>query len=972
MNQSKRSVRSAAAEDRGEADSLRVLVTKLHVPTTGPNLVSRPRLLEYLTQGLENRLILLSAPAGFGKTTLLSEWLATQPCRTGWLSLDRGDNDPVRFWTYLIAALQTIWPEIGESAQALLRTSPASPMESILTVLINDLASMSTGAILVLDDYHTIDNPAIHSALAFFLDYLPTQMRVVVATRADPPIPLAHLRAKGRLLELRADGLRFTLQECAELLNQRMALSLTAGEVEILAERTEGWIVGLQLAGLSLRGRSDAGAFIYALSGSHRYILDYLVEEVLNLQRDDIQAFLLQTCILDRLCGPLCDALMADETAVRMLADGKDSRRSETDPTARTEGQTERSRIRRPSGSGQTILEYLERANLFIVPLDEERHWYRYHHLFADLLRGRLVQFFGDGHVQTLHSRAATWYEEHRLLAAATEHALAAQETERAGRLIEEIASSAWLSGEFHQVLRWIEALPGELVRSRPWLCVWYAWSCLQAGTVHGVDDLIETAERAAAAYLGESAATGLAQDEALLEQIAALRVTCTGLRQETDKTIELANRSLGRPAASNQAASLMARSNVLNVLGFAHYVRGDLSQAEQAYRQARSVARESDFVLRELLVVHKLAHIKQVMGCLLEPYRLCQETLEHLRDQGRGEFFAAGYLYCGLSHLLYEWNRLDEAQQMVAHSIRLNDLPQVPHLAIDIRQAQARLLLAKGDIDGAQAALEEAGHLIQEHYCWPEVVTANECYEVRLWLARGDLDSAIRWADRCRPVGLEGLDFAQEMTEIARARVLLAQGLLDGAVSLLGRLAASAEAGGRTGRLIEILMLKALGLSMIYARVQKRDATRSELKALGQSLALAKSEGYVRLFVDEGPLMMVLLRRAAAYGIEPAYVQELLVASRAGTSATGSTVQIIPLSSDPRRVQTSLVEPLSERELEVLRLVAQGLSNREIAERLVVAVGTVKVHVHNICGKLDARNRTQAILRAQQLDLLT
>jgi len=520
-------------------------------------------------------------------------------------------------------------------------------------------------------------------------------------------------------------------------------------------------------------------------------------------------------------------------------------------------------------------------------------------------------------------------------------------------------------------VLRWIEALPEDLVRSRPWLCAWCAWSRLQAGTVDGVEALIDQAERAAGAHPNKLPPSIL-QDEALMEQTAALRVTYAGLRQETGKTIELAGRALARPATGNQPASLMARSNVLNVLGFAYYVSGELSQAEEAYREARSVAQASGFVLRELLVVHKLAHIHQVMGRLLEPYRLYREALAHLHQQGREAFFAAGYLYCGLSHLLYEWNRLDDAQQMIAQSLRLNELAQGPHLTIDTCHAQARLFLAHGDMDAAQAALEKAAHLIQKHYCWPEVVSTNQCYQVRLWLTRGDVDSAVRWAEGCRPVGSEELDFAREMTEIARARVLLAQGLLDEAVSLLGRLATSARAGGRTGRLIEILALRALGLSMIRAREQKHGTSRAELGSLEQSLTLARSEGYVRLFIDEGPSMADLLRQAAARGIEPDYAQKLLDAFPVQTGADRAAVNISRPSSRPPRTPSSPVEPLSPRELEVLGLVAEGLSNREIAERLVLAVGTVKAHVHSICGKLDAQNRTQAILRAQQLGLLS
>jgi LuxR family maltose regulon positive regulatory protein len=405
MNQRKGSGGSAAAGRREGAELPPVLTTKLHIPPARSNLVSRPRLLELLSRGLENGLILLSAPAGFGKTTLLSEWLGTNPSPAGWLSLDRGDNDPVRFWTYLIAALQTTGQELGELAQALLRTSPPPPMESVITVLINDLVSLGTCAVLVLDDYHAIDSPAIHSTLAFFVDHLPTGVHVVIATRVDPPLPLARLRALGTLLELRADKLRFTFEETTEFLNRRMTLGISASDARSLLARTEGWIVGLQMAALSLRGRSDASAFIQAASGSQRYILDYLVEEVLSVQPDNVQAFLLQTCVLERMCGPLCDALL-----------------------------TEQSRIHSSHLSGQTFIEYLDRANLFVIPLDGERKWYRYHHLFADLLRSTLLQFYGEEQVRGLHARAATWYEENGLPAEAIDHALSAHETERALR----------------------------------------------------------------------------------------------------------------------------------------------------------------------------------------------------------------------------------------------------------------------------------------------------------------------------------------------------------------------------------------------------------------------------------------------------------------------------------------------------------------------------------------------------------
>ncbi len=939
-----------------------LLATKLHVPPVRPNLVPRPHLLDSLMPSGDNRLILISAPAGFGKSTLLSAWLATHPWPVGWLSLDRGDNDPVRFWTYLIAALQKIRPALGESALALLCTAPASPMEPILTLLINDLDSLGQDCLLVLDDYHVVDNPIIHRTIAFLLDNLPAGVHVAIATRVDPPLPLAHLRANGSLLELRVDRLRFNREETSELLNERMKLGLSEGEIEILTDRTEGWIVGLRLAALSLQGRTDTRKFVEALSGSNRNILDYLVEEVLSLQPADVQDFLLQTCILERLCGSLCDTLLSDQGSPRSMNDRVGTSRSAAVPFVQLGAATEQSRAHSSPASAQSMLEYLEKTNLFIIPLDDKREWYRFHHLFADLLRIKLIQSFANGHLQTLHGRAARWYEENQFPAEAIEHAFAAEDPEFAARVIERSAAATWLRGGFYQVLHWIEALPKELMRRRPWLCAWYAWSRLQAGVTEGVDELIDDAEQTIRTN------SDLADDGALAEQIAALRITCAGLRQEADKTIQLARSALERPVVSNQAASLMARSNVLNVLGFAYYVNGEMAQAEQAYRQARKVAQESDFLLRELLIVHKLAHIEQVIGRLAEPYQLCQEALGRLQEQGRQAFFAAGYLYSDLGHLLIEWNRLDEAEQMIAQSAQLNKLTQVPHLTIDTCNARARLFLARGDVDAAQAELQQADDLIRTHYCWPEVVRANQCYQVRVWLTRGDMQSCAAWAERCRLAGLQGLGFLDEMTEIARARVLLNQGDLNEAFSVLAGLAVAAEAGGRIGRLIEISALQALCLSMRLSGEQEQRTTRPELEFLERSLRLAKSADFMRVFVDEGPSMAALLQQAAARGIEADYVQKLLDAF----PSQGKAHQEVALSAGAPGVPSPLVEPLSERELEVLQLMAKGLSNKEIAERLVLANGTVKAHAHNICGKLGVQNRTQAILRAQQFGLLT
>jgi LuxR family maltose regulon positive regulatory protein len=892
-----------------------LLATKLYVPPACPlgHMVSRPRLLEQLDRGLAGRLILLSAPAGFGKTTVLGEWIADRGLCVAWLSLDRSDNDPARFMGYLIAALQTAAPEIGGAAPDLLRFPQPSPPESVLTLLINELCSLSEQIALVLDDYHVLDTPAIHNAVAFLLDRLPPSLHLVIATRADPPLPLARWRSRGQMAEIRTDDLRFTRREISQFLDQAVGPRLSAEDVETLEARTEGWIAGLQMAALSLRGQEDASAFVRAFSGSHHYVLDYLVEEILERQPPHVQQFLLQTSILDRLSGSLCDAV------------------------------TEQS-------DGQSMLERLAKANLFLVPLDDERRWYRYHHLFADLLRARLFQSHRDGHVQMLHTQAAGWYEARGFPGEAIRHALAAHDYDRAARVIESIAESAWLNGEFYRLLGWIKALPEELTRNRPWLCIWYVWALLQSGQVQGVEALIDDAMRMSANWLQSHPA----DTQALMDQIATLetiRASC--LRHDAAETLRLASQTLQHPPIEGRVSSLIARCEVLYNVGFAYYLTGELYKAEQTYQEAQRTARRIGFLLRDILITHKLAFIQQVFGHLHQARHLYQETLAFMQEQGKEELYSTGYLCCGMSRLLYEWDRLEEARQMVDEGLRLNEMAQVPHLFIDIYSAQVRLLIAQHDLDAAQAVIHKAADLIRKYYCWPEAIEMNESYQVRLWLAQGDLASAIRWADGRQPAGSEASGFTQEWSEIARARILIARGLLNEATSLLERLARSAETGRRNGRLIEILVLQAMAL-------HSQNRAAHALTVLEKALSLAKPEGYVRVFVDEGPPMVALLRQAASRSIAPEYISKLLAAC--GEEPRGAAKgKPIP----------ALIEPLSERELEVLRLVADGLSNQEIADALILAAGTIKAHVHNVYGKLGVRGRTQAIARARELGLL-
>src|SRR5438105_5593329 len=526
-----------------------ILATKLYMPPLRPEVVSRPRLLERLNEGLRRHLVLISAPAGFGKTTLFSQWLALIELPAAWLSLDEGDNDPARFLTYLVAALQTIAAHVGEGVLGVLQSPQPPPTEAILTTLLNDLTSISDQFVLVFDDYHVIDAKAIDQALTFLLEHLPPHMHLVIATREDPPLPLARLRAGGRMTEVRAADLRFTPSEAAAFLNQVMGLRLSAQDIAALERRTEGWVAGLQLAALSLQGQPDATSFIQSFTGSHHFVLDYLMEEVLQRQSDSVQTFLLRTSILDQLCGPLCDAVLGN-----------------------------------PAGSGQATLEYLERANLFLVPLDDDRHWYRYHHLFADLLRQRLLQSGTSSKegVTELHGRASQWYEDHGLEIEAFHHAAAANDVERAERLIEGQGVPLQFRGAGAPVLNWLDSLPTKVLDARPSLWVTYATALFFGGRHTAVEQKLQAAE---AALQGSEPDDG-AQD--LVGRIASIRATLAIIQHDAETIIAQSRRALEYLRPDN----LPIRTAATYTLGYAHQLLGDRAGASRAFAEVISLSK--------------------------------------------------------------------------------------------------------------------------------------------------------------------------------------------------------------------------------------------------------------------------------------------------------------------------------------------------------------------------------------------
>jgi LuxR family transcriptional regulator, maltose regulon positive regulatory protein len=909
-----------------------LLTTKLYVPRAHPNLVPRARLGELLREGMNRKLTLISAPAGFGKTTLLSEWRMIHlgsEYPLAWVSLEEADNDPARFLSYLIGALQAVEANFGEAILATLRSPQPPQIESVLSALINEIASIPKDFALVLDDYHVIFKDPVHEAMSFLVDHLPPNAHLVIASRADPPLPIARLRARGQMIEIRADDLRFTPEETDAFLRGAMGLDLPEESVAALEKRTEGWIAGLQLAALSVRGREDISGFVAALQGSSRYVLDYLAEEVLQRQPADVRAFLLQTSILDRLSGPLCSAA-----------------------TNRADG--------------QEMLERLERANLFTIPLDEVRRWYRYHHLFSEFLRDRLHQTKPDQEPE-LHRRASSWYEQNGLVHEAVGHALAAADLDTTARLIEENVRDMLAHGEVALLLSWMEALPEELLRSRPRLCIAFAWALLVTGQSEAAELRVHDLERMVDADVsfppGErEIAVGDKELDSFSGEAAAVRSFIVRNRGDVPLSIELSRQALELLSEDN----LTLRGIVALNLGSAYWMSGDLMAANAAFTEAITTSQRADNPFAVLLAMRGLAEL-QVMGGRL--HRAADLYRQALRLAEQRQFPAAGLAHVGMGELLYEWDDLDGAMRHLEEGIALGERSGSTSIVLPGHVLLARVKWAQGDLDSAV-------HIIQE-YEW-SVHSMNlsswdldqiAAYGARLRLAQGDVGSAARLLEE-RGIGVDDdLDHRNVLGHVMMARVLIARGQHDAALTLLGRSLEVAETTGSVDSAIEILAVEALAFDA------RGDEARA-MAAVGRALSLAEPEGYVRTFVDEGEPMSTLLDKllrvrrkqqlSSPQNVSPEYVGKLLTAFRRSSGSRALSTE-----ADPLRSAQPLPEPLSERELEVLTIVAAGKSNLEIAGQLFVTVDTVKKHLTHIFRKLGVRSRTQAVAQARELGLI-
>ena len=919
--------RPAAAKSAVAAAERDVLLaTKLHVPGLRPGFVPRPRLADRLDEGLGRGLVLVCAPAGSGKTALLADWARCGRRPVAWLSLDAGDNDPARFWRHAVAALNGLCPGIGERIGPLLGPPPPPSFEPLVTALINDLTARPEAGevLLVLDDYHLVGSQPVHASVGFLLEHLPPGLHPVLASRADPPLALARLRARGQLAELRAAELRFTADEAAAMLREVAGADLPDAAVAALAARAEGWAAGLQLAGLSLRGQEDVAGFVAAFTGSHRYVLDYLAEEVLERQSEQVRAFLLETSVLERLSGALCNAV-----------------------TGRT--------------GSQALLEQVERAGLFLVPLDEVRGWWRYHHLFADLLHARLQQQ-QPGRVPELHHNAATWYEQRGLADDAIRHAVAAGEMTWAARLIERHYDAAFfLRGEAATIHRWLAALPEDLVRSRPRLLLGQALMAVLSGRLEAVEPLLDAAERASAGAAAEPFEPTAGRARSLLVNapalIALLRSILAQLRGDADATVAFASQAL----AGSREDEWRLRSDVQECLAVAEWLRGRLAEAERAFGSSIAGWRAADRPTFTAYAGYHLGQIQRAQGRLDAAVRTCWQALEITAPPGRPPLPAAGPAYVGLGEVAYQRNELDTALRHVTEGIALcRQFVHTAPLATGL-VTLAWIRQATGDPASAREAIGEA---IQAAPGPPGLLNPVPAQRARLLLAQGDLAGAARWAQENGLAADDEPDYPREPGHLVLARVLLAEGRPGRALALLDRLYAAAAAQDRTGSLIEAGALRALALAALGEDV---DA----VAALTGALTLACPQGYVRVFADEGPPMAALLHQLVAAQRSSQDAARVELGCLARLLRPVGAEHAVPDRGRGSAAVPGLAEALTARELEVLGMLAAGKSNQGIAGELVVTLDTVKKHVSHVMDKLGAANRTEAVARARELDLI-
>lgn len=921
----KKPPRGASTSDKKPASP--ILTTKLFIPPLRPSFVSRPRLFKPLNEGLKRRLTLLSAPAGYGKTSLLCEWIHHHRIPTAWFSIDQDDNDPSRFLTYFVSALQGVGDRIGQVSLDIMQSPQPPPVESILINIINDIVPIPEEFVLVLDDYHLVDLKGIQDMVWFLLERMPPQMHMVIAARSDPPLPLARLRSQNQMTEIRASDLSFTKDEASIFFKEKLKYDLSSSDIELLESRTEGWIAGLQMAALSMQSRDDKSKFIQDFRGDNRYIVDYLGEEVLSHQPQHIQEFLLQTSLLDPLSGALCDAV--------------------------TQGK-----------GGQKILDTLERADIFIFPLDNERKWFRIHRLFADLLQQRLYHEQGDM-VQEFHYRAYDWYLHNGHKEEALTHILAAQDYNRAAELLENIAETVWDRGQQARLLRWFSALPDEQISSRVQLCLLYARALNISGYQEAAEKWLQSGETLLESGPDGFSVTALKDSTRLLKlgkaelqgRIAVIRAFIAAYRGEMLCVMQHTRQAM----MSLHEKDVMWRSVAATTLGFVHGWSGDgdLMSARYAFSEAEKISQEAGNEYFYLFASSCLAGIDGLQGRLSKAEEKYRNLLEFADEIGMTQTSLTGSIYTSLGAILYEKNDFDEGMRCIEKGVRLAETAHDIVILAANRLQLARALFLNGDSDGALKLVSAIEKVHSEYGIPPWIFHVATAMKAEIWLAAGNLKTVFRWVKERELSMDDELSNRREPEHTALARFLMLKGQNKEANQLLSRLIESARSGTRIFSLIRLRLLRAL----VFSSQGSEDLALHEMY---RALYLAEPGGFIRTFLAEGSPAADLLERVyqqkrtkiteSESDFSQSYVQKILAAFKAHTSI-----------SSPY----DLIDPLSPRELDVLRLIAAGMSNQEIAEKLFISVNTVRTHTKSINLKLDVHNRTQAVASAKKLGVL-
>lgn len=900
-----------------------ILATKLFTPSPRKDLISRPRLFNLITANLDNRLTLISAPVGFGKSTLISSWAAHSKTNLVWLSLDESDNDPARFMTYFTEAVRlskNSSNDTGKGAISLLTTSQKPHLNDIATLLVNDIAMLENRIILVLDDYHLIDSKTIDNTLFFLLEHQPQNLHLIICTRDDPQIPLAELRAKGQLAEIRASDLRFTLEEVTEFLNQSMGLDLSPRDIKTLESRTEGWIAGLQLAAISLKGVENPDKVIEDFSGKHRFVLDYLIEEVLEKQPADVQDFLLTTSIIDRLSASICNHL-----------------------TKRNDS--------------QEILESFDRANLFIVHLDNERKWYRYHHLFKELLLQRLQQLHPEN-ISKLYKEASNWCSKNGSKDETIDYALRGKNNQLAAELLEKEGRLIWQSGEDSKIRKWIRALPIDIINAKPQLSIFHAWNLFTGGRSAEAFDFIQKAMFRFGIEEGKPDQESLKkiqlpkdEEKLFIGSAETMRAFMAFYSSEESAAIKYAKRALKFLPKDDKSW----RSTAIITLGDAFFIQGDL-QTSYEYRLQSLEEINPDIDLYHYLIASiKLVLTLRDIGKLNQALDQCQVTYDLIAEKGLTNSELNGWLLSIWAEILVETNNLGKAYELVKEGIELVKNSQDVPLRIWSYFCLIRVLFSRKEYNLAQEEIAKIKKQLQRSYVPSWFKHINDEWQTRIWVASGQPEKAVQRLNdyEAQNNATDAIPYIDTLQFVNLARIHLINKNPGKAIEILEKIRPGMESAGDVSKLLSIMIQLALAW-LIDSKSKKSE------QVLQETIDLAQPLGFLRIFVDEGPQMESLLKKIHTDDeVQKKYIQKLL----------GIFINEKQQGSPAK--QQGLIEPLSDRELDVLKLIANGLTNQEIASKLFLSLNTIKVHTRNIYQKLGVNSRTQAIAEAREKNII-